>query len=147
MHVAYGSAAQRHLDLLEVVDGTPALADEALLRHVQVEHVQRVIDRLDLAHLDEPLLDVLGGRHEHTVTVVLRLTQHLARTHIGGYREGGQTGHGPHPPNLPPKSSRRGRLVSLECKKTFLPRRRSLQRSPSAPKCDFFTRMLFKDVY
>ena len=89
MHVAYGSAAQRHLDLLEVVDWTPALADEALLRHVQVEHVQRVIDRLDLAHLDEPLLDVLGGRHEDAVTVVLRLTQHLARTHIGGYREGG----------------------------------------------------------
>ena len=74
------STAQSHLDLLQVVDRTPALADETFLRHVEVEHVERVVDRFDLAHLDEPHLDVLGGGHQHAVTVVLSLTEHLSIT-------------------------------------------------------------------
>jgi len=36
-----------------------------------------VVDGLDLAHLDEPFLDVLGRGDQHAMTVILRLTQHL----------------------------------------------------------------------
>lgn len=64
---------ERLLDAIEISDGTPALGDETLLRDVQVEHVERVVDGLDLAHLDEPHLDVLGRRHQHAMTVVLGL--------------------------------------------------------------------------
>lgn len=35
-----------------------------------------MVDGLDLAHFDEPVLDVLGGRHQHTVSVLSRLRQH-----------------------------------------------------------------------
>ena len=38
-----------------------------------------MVDRLDLAYLDEPDLDVLGGSHQDAVTMVLRLTQNLSR--------------------------------------------------------------------
>ena len=47
---------------------------------VQVEHVEGVVDGLDLAHLDEPHLDILGCRHKYTVTMVLGLRQHLHHT-------------------------------------------------------------------
>ena len=76
---AHRATPQCQLDLVEVDDGTPALADEALVRHVEVEEVQRVVDRLHLAHLHEPHLDVLGGSDEHAMTVVLGLAQHLRR--------------------------------------------------------------------
>lgn len=72
------STAQSYLDLLEVVDRAPAFTDEAFLRHVEVEHVESVVDRFDLPHLDEPDLDVLGGSHQDAVTMVLRLTQNLS---------------------------------------------------------------------
>ena len=42
--------------------------------HVQVEEVEGVIDGLDLPHLDEPQLDVLGGGRKDTLTVVVGLT-------------------------------------------------------------------------
>ena len=38
-----------------------------------------MVDRFDLAHFDEPDLDVLSGGDEYAVTVVLRLTQNLSR--------------------------------------------------------------------
>ena len=47
------------MDLVKVIDWTPALADEALLRHVDVEEVEGVVDGLDLAHLYEPVLVLL----------------------------------------------------------------------------------------
>ena len=74
----HGAAAQGELDLVEVGHGAPALGDETLLGDVQVEHVERVVDGLDLTHLDEPHLDVLSSRHQHAVTVVLGLTEHLS---------------------------------------------------------------------
>jgi len=76
------SAAQGHLDLFEIVDRTPTLGDEAFLRHVQVEHVERVVDGFDLAHFDEPHFDVLGGCNQHAMTVVLRLAQHLHHIYL-----------------------------------------------------------------
>lgn len=70
------TAAQRDLNRLEVQQRHPALRDQTLLRHVQIEQVQRVVDRFDLAHLHEPILQVLGSRHQHPVPMVLRLAEH-----------------------------------------------------------------------
>ena len=61
--IKYRSTTKGHLYLLQVSYWTPTFPDETLLGDVEVEHVQRVVDRLDLAYLDEPDLDVLGGRH------------------------------------------------------------------------------------
>ena len=47
------------------------------MRHVEVEHVQCVVDGLDLLHLDDPAPDLLLGAHQHPATVVLRLAQNL----------------------------------------------------------------------
>ena len=42
--------------------GHPALGDERLLRHVEAEEVEAVIDRLDLPHLGEPELETACSR-------------------------------------------------------------------------------------
>ena len=42
--------------------GHPALGDERLLRHVEAEEVEAVVDRLDLAHLGEPELQTARSR-------------------------------------------------------------------------------------
>jgi len=76
----YRSAAQSHLNLLQVIDGAPAFTDETLLRHVQIEHIERVVDRFDLPHFDEPDFDVLSRCHQDAVTVILSLAQHLHHT-------------------------------------------------------------------
>ena len=73
----YRATPERQLDVLQIQDGNPALGYETLLRHVQVEQVQRMINRLYLSHLHEPVLYVLRGCHEHPVTMVLSLVQHL----------------------------------------------------------------------
>ncbi|CAN7977326.1 unnamed protein product, partial [Ixodes persulcatus] len=78
----HSAPAQCKLDLLEVRDCTPALCDEALLGDVQVEQVQGVVDGFDLAHLHKPVLDVLGRSHQHPVTVVLGLAEHLRNVDI-----------------------------------------------------------------
>lgn len=79
----YRSPAQCQLDSLQVQGRHPALGDEALLRHIQIEQVQRVVDGLNLAHLHEPVFDVLGGSHENAVTVVLRLSENLVKVTNG----------------------------------------------------------------
>ena len=69
------------LNAVEVCHRTPALCDETLVGDVQVEHVEGVVDGLDLAHLDEPHLDVLGCCHKYAMTMVLGLRQHLHHMH------------------------------------------------------------------
>ena len=75
--VYYRCATKGKLYALQVSDRAPTLSNETLLCDVQVEHVQSVVDRLDLAHFDVPDLDVLGGRHQDSVSMVLGLSQHL----------------------------------------------------------------------
>ena len=65
------------LDAVEIGDRAPAFSDETLLCDVQVEHVEGMVDGLDLAHLDVPHLDVLGRGHEDPVSVVLGLAKDL----------------------------------------------------------------------
>jgi hypothetical protein len=58
---AYCAAFERELDLVHVTGRTPALGDQTLLCHIQVEEVERVVDGLDLAHLGQPDAHVLRG--------------------------------------------------------------------------------------
>lgn len=51
MAATYRAPPERELYLVEVLDRTPTLGDQTLLRHVEVEHVERVVDRLDLPNL------------------------------------------------------------------------------------------------
>ena len=69
----------------------PAFGNQTLLSDVQVEVVESVIDGLDLSNLDKPDLDVLGGRDEHAMPVVIGLpknrveifkTLHYANGHL-----------------------------------------------------------------
>jgi hypothetical protein len=53
----------------------PAFSDQTLLSDIQVEVVESVIDGLDLANLDEPDLDILGGRNQHAMPVVVGLPE------------------------------------------------------------------------
>lgn len=52
----YRSSGERHLDLIEILNRAPTLADEALLSDVDVEHIEGVVDGLDLPHFCEPVL-------------------------------------------------------------------------------------------
>ena len=80
------SASKSHLDLFQVVLRTPALADQTFLSDVEVEHVQHVVDRLDLPDLDEPDFDVLGGCNEYAMPMLLSLTEHLLKKSISEQR-------------------------------------------------------------
>ena len=61
--LTHGATTQGQLDGFDVQHGYPALRDETLLCDIQIEEIQRVVDGLDLSHLDEPVLDVLRCSH------------------------------------------------------------------------------------
>lgn len=63
------------LNSFDVGSWNPALGNQTLLSDIQVEVVESVIDGLDLANLDEPNLDVLGGRDEYAMPVVIGLPE------------------------------------------------------------------------
>ena len=73
----YRATPQSELNLVQVFYGTPTFGYQTLLRHVQIEHVQCVVDRFDLANFNEPNFDVLRGCHEYAMTMILGLTQYL----------------------------------------------------------------------
>ena len=53
----HSSPGEGPLDLVEGLHGAPALGNEAALSHVQVEHVEGMVDGLDLLHLNILLLN------------------------------------------------------------------------------------------
>jgi hypothetical protein len=69
------STKQTKVDRRDVKNRHPALGDQTLMRHVQVEQVQRVVNRLDLADFHEPVLEVLGSGDQHAMTMILSLSQ------------------------------------------------------------------------
>ena len=50
----YASSFERHLNVIEIGDWTPAFGDEAFLRDVDVEKIERMIDRFDFRRLRHP---------------------------------------------------------------------------------------------
>lgn len=72
---SYRSTTQSHLNGLDIQNWNPAFSDETLLGHIQVKQVQRVVDGLDLADLDEPVFEVLGSCDQDAMTMILCLTQ------------------------------------------------------------------------
>lgn len=72
---SHRSTTQSHLNGLDVQNRNPAFSNETLLSNVQVEQIQRMINRLDLADLNEPVLKVLGGCNQHAMTMILSLSQ------------------------------------------------------------------------
>lgn len=56
---------------------TPTFAYKTFLSDVQIEHIQRVVDCLDLSDFDKPNFDVFGCCYKHPMTMVLRLAQNL----------------------------------------------------------------------
>jgi hypothetical protein len=75
--VAYSSPPEGQLNGLQVQNRHPALCDQTLLGHIQVEQVQRVINGFDLAHFNEPVLDVFCSSNQDSMSMVLSLTQNL----------------------------------------------------------------------
>lgn len=61
LHLTHRSFAQGSPDGAHVRCGDPTLCNEALVCHVQVQHVEGVVDCLHLLHLDEPGPQVLGS--------------------------------------------------------------------------------------
>lgn len=61
----------------KVRGGYPALCNQALVCHIKVQHVECVVNGLDLAHLDEPCAQVLCCSSQDTAPVVCGLTQNL----------------------------------------------------------------------
>jgi hypothetical protein len=73
--MTYSAPAKRQLNGLQVQRRHPALGNETLLGHVQVEQVQSVVDGLDLAHLHKPVGDVLGCGGQHLCEQNVRKTK------------------------------------------------------------------------
>ena len=85
------AAVERRLDERDVVLGHPALGDERLLRHVEAEEVEAVVDRLYLPHLGEPQLQAACSSRYQPVknekivmfsdflSPLLQVTSHLRR--------------------------------------------------------------------
>ncbi len=76
----YRASFERELDSAELVDWTPTFCDQTFGGDVKVEEVHTVIYCLGLAHLDRPVTDTLSCRLQQTITVILRLSQHLKIT-------------------------------------------------------------------
>jgi len=49
------------------------------LSHINVEEVEGVINRLDLADFSEPKSNVFGGRYQHPMAMIFGLTQNLQK--------------------------------------------------------------------
>lgn len=64
---------KRLLHQVRVVGRNPALADQALLTHVHVEHVQSVINRLDFLHVNDPLRQLLQDAQQDAIALILGL--------------------------------------------------------------------------
>lgn len=71
------ASPQSQLNILQIGNRDPAFCNQTILYHIQVEHVERVVDALYLPHFHHPCTNVSGSRDQHTVTVILGLTQHL----------------------------------------------------------------------
>lgn len=71
---SYSSSTQSHLNGLDVQHWHPAFSNQTLLRDVQVEQVERVINRFDFANLNEPVLKVLGSGDQDAMTMILSLS-------------------------------------------------------------------------
>lgn len=67
------------IDAIQISDGTPAFGDERLVCDVHVEHVESVIDGFGLQHFNREAPDVLGGAHQTSMSMVLRLLKDLIR--------------------------------------------------------------------
>jgi hypothetical protein len=75
--VAYSSSPEGQLNGLQVQNRHPALRNQTLLGYIQVEQVQCVVNGFNLAHFNEPVLDVLCSSNQDSVSVVLGLPQNL----------------------------------------------------------------------
>ena len=72
--MTYSATPKSLLDAIQISHRAPALSNETFLGNIKVEHVQRVVDGLDLAHFDGPHFNVLGRSHQNSVPVVLGLS-------------------------------------------------------------------------
>jgi len=54
------ATSQCHLYFIKIYNWTPAFSNQTFLCHIQIEHVQCVVDGFDLAHFDKPHL--YGGK-------------------------------------------------------------------------------------
>jgi hypothetical protein len=73
----YRASLQRLSYPVDLVNWAPALPDETSPAAVDAEKIQRVVDRLHLAHLSKPDCDVMGDALQFPLTVILSLSQHL----------------------------------------------------------------------
>lgn len=73
----YSSSTQSQLNGLQIQYWNPAFSNETLLRDIQIEEIQGMIDRFYFPDFDEPILDVLCCCHQHSVSVILSLSQNL----------------------------------------------------------------------
>ena len=83
------AAVERRLDERDVVLGHPALGDERLLRHVEAEEVEAVVDRLDLPHLGEPQLQAACSSRDQPVENEKKLS--YFRTFFPNYSQSRRT--------------------------------------------------------
>ena len=52
---------ERGLDSVKLGDRAPALGNQTLLGHIQIEEIQRVVDRFDLSHFRQPSSHISGS--------------------------------------------------------------------------------------
>lgn len=70
-----GSVRQSLLDNRQILGWHPAFADQALLGHVHVEQIKRVVDGLHFLDHDRPRRQVLRHGGQNTATVILSLAE------------------------------------------------------------------------
>lgn len=82
---SYSSTTQCHLDSFNVQNWHPAFSNQTLLSHVQVEQVERVINRLDFANLHKPVLKIFRCGNQNAMTMVLSLSQDSVQIFDSGH--------------------------------------------------------------
>lgn len=74
----HSAPPESKLDGIEVSNRTPHFSNQAFLGHVDVAQVQGVVNRLHLAHFDEPHTDVFSSCLQNPLAMILSLVQHLS---------------------------------------------------------------------
>ena len=79
MNQANLPAPESMVHFVQISCSHPALGNKTLLCHIEVEHVQRVVNCLDLLHFDKPILDILCSQNQNSVSVIRCLAENLSK--------------------------------------------------------------------
>jgi hypothetical protein len=71
--------------VVKISDRTPALGDQTLLRNINIEQIESMINGLDFARFRHPHSNILCGCNQNTMSMILSLAQNSLQIFNSGH--------------------------------------------------------------